>query len=177
MRATKKSSQEAAAAAPTPAADAATQGDGYKVGPRRPPREYQWKRGQSGNPKGAKRKAPNLVPDLKKILEQALKREVRATQGDKTLTLTKFEAGIEQLVNQYVKGDRHARKEVFEIADRIGLDLLGIQQKALEEALSKNHQAMLYEYVRKQYDLVAPRPVVLAPSELLDDDVDDHTRH
>ena len=28
----------------------------YKVGPGRPPKEYRFKPGQSGNPKGAKRK-------------------------------------------------------------------------------------------------------------------------
>ena len=35
-----------------------------KVGPGRPPKEHQFKPGQSGNPKGAKRKAPSLLPDL-----------------------------------------------------------------------------------------------------------------
>ena len=39
----------------------------YKVGPGRPPKEYRWKPGQSGNPKGAKRKQPSLIPDLKEL--------------------------------------------------------------------------------------------------------------
>src|SRR6476661_1090278 len=47
---------------PTPAA-----AEEYKVGPGRPPREYQFKPGQSGNPKGAKRKPPTLLPDLKRL--------------------------------------------------------------------------------------------------------------
>ena len=34
----------------------------YKVGPGRPPKEYQFKPGQSGNPKGAKRKEPIAPP-------------------------------------------------------------------------------------------------------------------
>jgi hypothetical protein len=38
----------------------------YKVGPGRPPKEHQFKPGQSGNPKGAKRKPPSLLPDLKR---------------------------------------------------------------------------------------------------------------
>jgi hypothetical protein len=33
----------------------------YKVGPGRPPKEYQFKPGQSGNPKGAKRKPKSKV--------------------------------------------------------------------------------------------------------------------
>ena len=43
----------------------------YRVGPGRPPKEFQFKPGQSGNPKGAKRKHP-IVPDLKATLERAL---------------------------------------------------------------------------------------------------------
>ena len=147
----------------------------YKVGPGCPPKEHQFKKGQSGNPKGAKRKAPHLDPDVKKLLEQVLDRKITISQGDKKRTLNLFSAGIEQLVTQFVKGDRHARKELFELAEKVGLDLLGIQKQALEEALSANHQAMLYEFVSKQYDRVPVHPPVLAPPELLDDDVVDNT--
>jgi hypothetical protein len=59
------------------------------------------------------------------------------------------------------------------MAAQVGLDLHGMEKKALQEALTANQQAMLYEYVAKQYDLVAPRPPVLAPAALLDDDTED----
>jgi truncated hemoglobin YjbI len=104
------------------------------------------------------------------LLEQALDKKVTITEGEKRRTLTLFAAGIEQFVRQYVKGDHRARKELFALAPQVGLDLLGLQKKALEEALPAHHQAMLYEYVEKQYDLVAQRPPVLAPPALLDDD-------
>src|SRR5437773_1849318 len=77
----------------------------YKVGPGRPPREYQFKPGQSGNPKGAKRKS--LLPDLKRLFEQALSEKVTLKQGEKQRTLTMAEAGIKQLIAQFAKGDRH----------------------------------------------------------------------
>jgi Family of unknown function (DUF5681) len=48
----------------------------YKVGPGRLPKEHQFKQGQSGNPKGAKRKAPSLIPDLKEIFESASSRRL-----------------------------------------------------------------------------------------------------
>lgn len=41
--------------------------DEYKVGPGRPPKEHQWKPGQSGNPKGAKPKKRSLLPELKAL--------------------------------------------------------------------------------------------------------------
>src|SRR5215471_6422035 len=44
----------------------------YKVGPGCPPKEYQFKPGQSGNPKGAKRKAPPIALDLKFALERSV---------------------------------------------------------------------------------------------------------
>src|SRR6476660_8447239 len=37
-------------------ADTHTPEDDYRVGPGRPPKEYRFKPGQSGNPKGARRK-------------------------------------------------------------------------------------------------------------------------
>jgi Family of unknown function (DUF5681) len=160
-------------AAPAQEPNAAAPVAEYKVGPGCPPKEYQFKKGQSGNPRGAKRKVPSLVPDLKKLLEQVLGRKITVPVGDKKHTLTWYAAGIEQLGRQYVKGDRHARKEIFEMAAQVGLDLHGMEKKALEEALTANQQAMLYEYVAKQYDLVAPRPPVLAPAALLDDDTED----
>jgi hypothetical protein len=46
-------------------------GDEYRVGPGRPPREFQFKPGQSGNPKGARRKLQSIAPDLKAALERA----------------------------------------------------------------------------------------------------------
>src|SRR6266699_4429554 len=81
----------------------------YKVGPGRPPKEFQFKPGQSGNPKGAKRKPPSIAPDLKLSLERALSTKVKLKQGEKEQTVSKAEAGMEQLVNQFAKGDRHAR--------------------------------------------------------------------
>ena len=63
------------------AADAKTTDDEYKVGPGRPPREYQFKPGQSGNPKGARRKQPAIALDLKAALEQALNKKVRTQTG------------------------------------------------------------------------------------------------
>ena len=52
----------------------------YKVGPGRPPKEHQFKPGQSGNPKGAKRKPKPMVPDLKAALERALHELIKLKQ-------------------------------------------------------------------------------------------------
>ena len=97
----------------TRGASAAETGEEYKVGPRRPPREHRFKPGQSGNPKGAKRKAPSPAPDLKQLLERALSKTVTLKQGERQQIVTMASAGIEQLVAQFAKGDRHARRDLF----------------------------------------------------------------
>ena len=56
---------------------------------------------------------------------------------------------------------------------RLGVDLVDGGRKAFEEALASNHQVILSAYVKRQYDNAAPRPRVLAPPGLLDDDPED----
>ena len=142
----------------------------YKIGPGRPPKEYQYKKGQSGNPKGAKRKEPSMAPDLKAALEAALTKSIKIKQGDIERTVNMATAGIEQLVALYAKGDRHARRDLISLADRLGVDLIAGQSKAMQGALATNHQAILDAYVARQAGKISAPPPVFAPPELLDDD-------
>jgi Family of unknown function (DUF5681) len=155
-----------------PAARTQTSDQEYKVGPGRPPKEHQFKPGQSGNPKGAKRKAPSLAPDLKASLELALNKTVTLKQGEKERIVTMAAAGIEQLVAQFAKGDHRARRDVFWLTDKFGVDLVNGGRQAFEEALAANHQAILEAYVARRRGVTAPSSSVLAPPELLDDDPD-----
>jgi Family of unknown function (DUF5681) len=146
----------------------------YRVGPGRPPKEHQFRPGRSGNPKGAKRKTPSLAPDLKEIFERALNQKAQVTQGERKLILTMFEAGMEQLVVQLAKGDRHARRDVFWIAEKLGCELLPAK-KASDETLADDHQAILDAYVARQIGpkaSSASAPILEIP-ELLDDDTDE----
>jgi hypothetical protein len=150
-------------------------GGDYKVGPGRPPKEYQFKPGQSGNPKGARRKPRSLVPDLKALLERALNRRVTLRQGEHERIITKAEAGIEQLVNQFAKGDSHARRDLIALAGKLGVDLMAGHTEAIEQVLAADRQAILDAYVARKTgrkDLSAPCPV-LAPPELVDDNTPD----
>jgi hypothetical protein len=127
--------------------------DHEKVGYGRPPKEYQFKPGQSGNPKGARRKPRSIAPDLKALFERALSRKVTLRQGDQEKIITKAAAGIEQLVNQFAKGDRHARRDLLALAERLGVDLVAGQGAGLEQtvaaALSANDEALLADYVQR----------------------------
>jgi Family of unknown function (DUF5681) len=125
----------------------------YRVGPGRPPKEYQFKPGQSGNPKGARRKSRSIALDLKALFERALSGKVTLRQGEQEKIITKAAAGIEQLVNQFAKGDRHARRDLLALAERLGVDLVAGQGAGLEQtvaaALSANDEALLADYVQR----------------------------
>jgi Family of unknown function (DUF5681) len=104
----------------TKVADAA-----YRVGPGNPPREYQFKPDQSGNPAGARRKSRSIAPDLKAHLQEALNSKINLMQDDRQRIVSKAAAGIERVVNAFAEGDRHARRDVLDMARRLNLDLLG----------------------------------------------------
>jgi hypothetical protein len=142
----------------------------YRVGPGRPPLAFQFKPGQSGNPKGAKRKTPSLGPDLKALLEDALSGKVTLRQGDKERIVTKAAAGIEQMVNQFAQGDRYARRDLIDLALKLGVDLTAGQSEAVENALETtitvDDEALIADFVSRQLgqhnhagdELDQPRP-------------------
>lgn len=96
--------------------------DGYKVGPGFPPNKHKWKKGcPSPNSRGRPKRVLSMKPDLKKALESALNEKVVITKDKKEMVFTKAALGIQQLVNQFAKGDRHARRDLFQYAALLGV--------------------------------------------------------
>ena len=154
-------------------ASATESGEDYKVGPGRPPKEYQFKPGQSGNPKGAKRKPKSVAPDLKAALEQALSKPIKLKQGEKERIVSMAVAGIEQLVVQFAKGNPQCLARPVCGCRQAPRRSVGQPTQAIKDALAANHEAILRTYVERQYDKVVIRARVFAPPELLDDDPQD----
>jgi hypothetical protein len=127
--------------------------DEYRVGPGRPPRAFQFKPGQSGNPKGAKRKTPSIAPDLKELLERALNEKIELGRGEGKQIVTKAVAGIRKLVDAFARGDRSARRDLIALAKTLGVDLtMGhskVIETALAEALTPNDEAILADHFRR----------------------------
>ena len=142
----------------------------YKVGPGHPPKEHQFKKGApSPYPKGRPRKDATFAPDLKKALEDALNKKVKVKRGEEEVLLSRAVLGIEHLVNQFAKGDRHARRDLTVMAKELGVDLLAGQKGKIEEVLSGGHEAILKSYFNRRLnpEKAAPQRVI-APPELLD---------
>ena len=148
-------------------------GEEYKVGPGHPPADRQWKKGgPSPNPRGRPRKKQSMHPDVRKALQHALNKKVAVSRGDKTVLMTRVEIGFEQLLNQFAKGDRYARRDLMEYADKLGIDFSARCRQAVEEALTPNYQTILDAALARRTgatEIAAAAPA-LAPPELLDDD-------
>jgi hypothetical protein len=152
--------------------DGAAPAEANKVGPGRPPVDKRWKKGgPSPNPRGRPRKDQSMFPDVRKAFEQALNKKVAVPRGDKKVLMTRVEIGLEQLLNQFAKGDRHARRALMEYADKLGIDFLAQHGRELEAALTPNYQAVVDAFLarRSAAGNVAPADPVLAPPDLLDD--------
>ena len=103
-----------------------TPAEEYKVGPSRPPVDTRWKKGgPSPNPHGRPRKEQSMLPDVRKAFERSVNKKVLVPRGDKKVLMTRVEIGLEQLLNQFAKGDRHARRDLMEYADKLGIDFFG----------------------------------------------------
>ncbi len=126
----------------------------YEIGYGCPPKQFQFKRGQSGNPAGKNRKTPSNAPDLRALVERALNTKIK---GEGQQIVTKADAGINKLVNQFAEGDPRARRDLIAIAERLGIDLTASQGKHIEnaiaEAVSAQDEALLSEYVQHQIEM------------------------
>jgi hypothetical protein len=149
LRLSRKNSRTRSERSGACAAEAPT--EEYQVGPGRPPRQFQFKPGQSGNPKGASRKPRSIAPDVKALFEGALRKKVKLTQGEQERIMSKAEVGIEQLVNQFAKGDHRARRDLIALARILGVNLAADQgqaiEKVLEAAVTANDEVLVADFL------------------------------
>jgi hypothetical protein len=86
-----------------------------KVGYQRPPVESQFRKGQSGNPRGRRKGQRNLGPVLAEVLRQT----VTVKQDGESERMSKGEALIRIFLTKANKGDSRAIKAVLELSEKI----------------------------------------------------------
>ena len=107
------------------------------VGFMNPPKNTQFQRGKSGNPRGRPRKPK----DTNTILQQVLDRKVRLREGDRQITIRN--ALISKLRELSLQGDKRALALQRKIMDEAGLATAEAQRSGeLKERVLKAFENM-----------------------------------
>ena len=116
---------EAQVPAPSPVPD-----QSYEVGYGKPPKQSQFKAGQSGNPKGRPKGARSLFA----LLREDLHRKVQLGENGKVTTVTRAEAVVRRVVADTLGGKASQTRLLFSL-----LETLEAQDAAVPEdrSLSK----------------------------------------
>jgi Family of unknown function (DUF5681) len=91
--------------------------DPDKVGYGKPPKHSQFKKGQSGNPKGRPKEVKAHMP-VSRIIRHSLSEEVQGQVNGRTRKMTKLEAIIEVQSAKALKGDTRAAKLVIDLGHK-----------------------------------------------------------
>ena len=113
----------------------------YEVGYKRPPREYQFKPGQSGNPKGWPKKNKSFAEDIKDEMNEL----IQIQEQGKLKKITKQTALIKRLITDALSGKASAIKLLFPV-----LLSKDFEEKDFEEDLSQEDQAILEDYIKRR---------------------------
>jgi hypothetical protein len=86
-----------------------------KVGYRKPPRRTQFKKGQSGNPKGRPRKSKNFAT----LLRQQLEKPVTVTENGRRKKVTMLQAMVALMTRKGLSGDTRTQKMLIDLIREI----------------------------------------------------------
>ncbi|WP_425419050.1 DUF5681 domain-containing protein [Oricola indica] len=107
------------------------------IGYKKPPKTTRWKKGQSGNPRGRKKKPR----DANGLLKLELEKVITIRDGGEDVRITKKEALITSLVNDGIKGNAKAREMMMRL-----LDVDSVPEPFIA---NDNDQALLDEFLKQ----------------------------
>jgi hypothetical protein len=116
----------------------------YSVGYCRPLNHTQFKKGQSGNPKGR----PKGHANAKTIAARVISERVMMREGDKARDMSKLEGLLQAHLVKAIKGDARSASMVIGFLARLGL--LADNEPETTTTLSEEDEAILAEYVHSQ---------------------------
>jgi hypothetical protein len=104
--------------------------DKYDVGYKKPPRTNQFKKGQSGNPKGRPKGVKNLSTDL----QEELQSKIKITEDGKSFNVTKQRAMLKTMFAKALKGDPRSASALISL-------IVGLEQARVLDGDSKEISA------------------------------------
>ena len=111
----------------------------YEVGYGKPPKETQYKLGESGNPHGRPKGVRNLATDLKEELEE----KITVTEDGKLREMSKQRAMVKTMTAKALKGDMKAVGLLISL--KLTVDQPEIDAPE-EESLSEDEKAVMEGY-------------------------------
>ena len=118
----------------------------YEVGYGKPPKEYQFKKGQSGNKKGRPKNSKNTYVLLDEILSQT----IPITENGKLMYISKRNALLIQLVNKAVKGDLKALNAL--LPHMLVVDAKEEEKEKIISSLNKDDEEIITNYLKTLSD-------------------------
>lgn len=88
----------------------------YPIGYKKPPTHTQFKKGQSGNPKGRPKGTLNVATALNKALAE----KITVVENGRRKQVTKLHAAIIGMTNRAVKGDPKAMQQMLSLSSLVG---------------------------------------------------------
>lgn len=125
----------------------------YEVGYGKPPRKNQFKKGQSGNPKGRPKGAKSLKTIARKLLTEKI--SVRTGRGESRVT--RIEAMMMKLIESASKGEFRALQAMFALYQQVMPDE-PIDLPVGEAPLSATDAATLAMFVAEIQGMGSDRP-------------------
>lgn len=115
----------------------------YEVGYRKPPKKNQWKKGQSGNPKGRPKGTKNLSTDLMEELSEM----IHVNEGGERKRISKQRAVLKQLAAKALEGDLKAMQTLLTLAIEV---IESKEREKEEDRLAGFDDDILKNYLEKQ---------------------------
>ena len=115
----------------------------YKEGYKRPPKEHQFKKGVSGNPKG---RPKNNATFAENVLDE-MQEKIMVKESGKQKEITKKQALAKKLVAEALNGKNSAIKLLLPIlASETNLT------KEVDEELSANDAQIIEDYITRRFN-------------------------
>lgn len=138
----------------------------FDVGYGKPPEQHQFRKGQSGNPKGRPRRSmnkpkpfdPALQPTDGLILEEAY-RPVSIREGEKVIELPAIQAAVRALAISAMKGSRLSQRALSELVRQVEERKASEHLTAMENAFEYKQNWTAELERRRQNGIDEPEPV------------------
>ncbi len=132
----------------------------YEVGFGKPPKETQFKKGQSGNPRGRPKGSLNLMTSF----HRALRETVTVVEHGQKRRVNKVDAVVMQMVNHAVQGQIPHLRLLLPILQAIDSRLTTQEGKTAQDLTDPALLAPLLEQLTRGTDLILSAPPDAGPS-------------